>query len=279
MPDVEDIDPAECRICRESSSALLYPCRCTQPVHLTCLRTWVTARSASAFPLVSSKPACEVCLVSYAAEPSSSAQKNQQEDKHVSGRHSLYAALEAYRAAGDPLRLQPQNWTSACESFVSLESCTLLCLFGLALVAHFIYILGVYDSPSAVSQPRAALSAAVAVAEEPAVMVLEEHGFRAERLLLAVFNAVLTAGILFLVRKISIRWLRNFSSDPTQGQARPAVSPDVSFAVTRNRDGSTSAPLLQRASYGECAGAGQFVLTAILSVVAGAEVFILLFTL
>jgi RING-variant domain len=292
MPDVEDATwPDDCRICREQTPPLLHPCRCSSLVHLPCLRRWVATRAAAAFPLAPYvQPSCEVCLAPYAAAPDTVAAP--EPPPHAKHPFSLAAALARFRAPGDPLQLQPRDWSSTCDGFLSLEACALMCLSALAFVAHWIYILGVYGTDVSAPGPSpqmstaaSAFSSVTAAAEEPIVTGRDDQSFHSERLLLAAVNALLILAILVLVQKLVSRCLREMSSG-LPNTASPGLSYSSTDATTfvTARQGSSS-PSSSNSSAGivhavqrseACHGAGHFLLTVILSVTAGAEVFFLL---
>jgi hypothetical protein len=241
------LEPADCRICRETTAPLLQPCRCASHVHQACLRQWTEQRAQTVFPLTFSPapPSCEVCLAPYAAKPPAGG---------GGGAAAAPAAL-SFLLGPDPLSLLPRH--AACSAVVTLELCVLLCLFVLSVAGHAIFLIHL-PSPSA---------------STPGV-----EQYAAQRTLLALLNACLTFGILGLVRKIVARWLRDaapFSPPPAaaappadpSSPPLPAAAPPATGAATAAAAASGGAPDWP---------VGYVTLSAFLSFAAGAEMFLLM---
>lgn len=157
-----------------------------------------------------------------------------------------YASKSASSASAcealDPLALLPR--TALCATVLSLEACVLLILFVLAVSGHTFFLFRVYT---------------------PAAKTPGGTEYALQRLLLAVVNAGLTFGILALVRKIASRWLRESAQAAAEGGGNATGS------------GSGAMLLPAPASFGAGASshAGQVTLGGVLSLVAGAEVYLL----
>ena len=59
-----------CRICYENfdiekNSELIYPCKCTIPVHKLCLFKWIKSRPKQQNYLINQKLTCEICKETY----------------------------------------------------------------------------------------------------------------------------------------------------------------------------------------------------------------------
>lgn len=199
----------ECRICRDNSEPLVWPCRCPTPVHVTCLRQWVATKSARLLPLTPAplSPTCEICLTPYmpsCPRPVVQTDDNEKDQNHHptheqshqhaqlhAQQHQQPSGLESWRTRcfgvsrinqNDPLGLQPK-W-SLCDSLLSIEGCLFLFLFVLAVTGHSIFLLHMYDTDR------------------------EYDEYRDERLVLAFANAILSCGILAIVQRSVSRWLR-----------------------------------------------------------------------
>lgn len=161
--------------------------------------------------------------------------------------HTSPAAPSArdYILGRDPLALLPRH--ALCATVLSLEACVLLCLFVLAVSGHSFFLFRVYSAA-------------------PATPGFGEYAM--QRVLLAVVNACLTFGILALVRKMAARWLRE-----------TATGAEAATGLTHATAGGGGAALLPAPATFGATGVSSYAkhvtLGGVLSLVAGAEVYLL----
>lgn len=230
----------ECRICRDTTPPLFPACACKTVVHAQCLRRWLGCRADAHFPLLSggTRHVCEVC----------------RHPIHADVRRVWHAPTPppaVAEASGRPMQgkrarvllLPPalaDRAESLCNYLLTVEGCLLIFLAVLAAMGHALFVVGIYRASA-------------------------NDAYSSHRLALASANAVLTVTVLVLVHKMVSRCLRE--AEGVGGGN--SVSPQAMYLATE--DGVPT-----RAEDGvKWTLVGQVVLGVVLSVVAAAEIYLI----
>lgn len=231
----------ECRICRESDGQLISPCRCNTVVHRACLDRWVGYREDALFPLLSAaaRDVCEVCRHPFDATTRSAwdgARNNDNDATDNTFKDDRCALSRAVAVATH--RLYVNAFT--------VESCLCVFLFVLAVMGHALFVLGMYKG-----------------------VETDEHSLK--RVALAVANAVLTFILLYVILKLAIRWLRDSENGSHLMPSLQATDPDMNTTSVSDLE---SQHVSDR--YGNrCSTLSQVIIGALLSVIAAAEIFLI----
>lgn len=234
----------ECRICRQSGGQLVSACRCNTVVHADCLERWVRYRADALFPLLSvaTREECEICR--HPLDVGARGLWGSRTGGVASGAAS--GAMGNEKEEGFLLTRAVASMTRrVLEAAFTVEGCLFIFLFMLAVMGHALFVLGVYRG-----------------AEN------DEHSLK--RVGLALANAVLTFTLLIFVQKVAARWLR----DAEHGSPS-IVAPlsDEEHNSAQPSDWPTQSSSDRYAS--RCTTLSQVLLGAVLSVVAAAEIFLL----
>lgn len=168
-------------------------------------------------------------------------------------RHPIHASV---RAAWQPLLPAPAAKCSAlllprallsqalrfCDTAFTVETCLFLFLFVLAVTGHALFVAGVYKGVSR-----------------------DEHALK--RVALALANAAVTLSLLVLVHKLAMRWLRDADVGAHTSSAHVPIAHDVEAQLASDRFAS------------RCTTFSQILVGALLSVIAAAEIFLVVMQL
>lgn len=159
-----------------------------------------------------------------------------------------------------------QSWQSSASSLsmwrligrrvwnfaFTVETCLFLFLFVLAVMGHALFVMGVFKGISNNGYDD------------------DEHSHK--RIALAFANAVVTFALLICVQKIVVRWLREADANVTVGRSNGNVVVDVGHSGIS----SATAIVSDHRYASRCTTLAQLVLGAFLSIVAAAEIFLLI---
>lgn len=231
----------ECRICRETNGQLVSPCRCNTVVHRACLERWVGYREDALFPLLSAitRDVCEVCRHPFNTRAHSPWDGSMNNDNDSTGNTNKDDRCALSRAVAVATR---RLYVTA----FTVESCLCVFLFVLAVMGHALFVLGMYKG-----------------------VETDEHSLK--RIALAIANAVLTFTLLFVVLKLTIRWLRDSENGLNSISSVQIIDTDTNSVSVSDVEAQHVPD-----RYGNrCSTLSQVIVGAVLSVIAAAEIFLI----
>lgn len=132
-----------------------------------------------------------------------------------------------------------------------METCVFVFLLVLAIMGHALFVMGVF---------KGAVQA-------------DEHSHK--RIVLALANAILTIFLLICLQKLILRWLREAQLSPAPAPT-PTPAPDIESQDGAGSNNVGAAPVVEQRYATRCTTVAQVVLGALLSVVAAAEIFLII---